>query len=401
MLRKIKEIDFVIVSVLVLMMIISLTSIYSVTIADDKLVGSHIKMIKFYVIGFIAFLGISLLDYRLLMKYAVYIYVGGLLLLLYGMFFGATLNGSKGWIYIGTLSMQPAEIIKLVLIIFLTYVLVRKNKSQLSFIRDIIPIGLLAFIPFALVMAINDLGNALSYVIILLGLFWIGNVKTLHALIGLVLVSVTVFGGILAYIHYHDALKESLGTGSRSHWMTRLDPWLLPDKADSDDSYHTRNAMLAIASGGMGGEGFMQGSSVQKGRVPYTYSDSIFVQVAEEYGFIGSSVLLLLYFIMIHRMILISMECRDRAGPLLIVGIISMFLYQIFENIGMFIGLMPLTGITLPFISFGGTSLVINMASMGLVMSVKLYGREMDEDLPGFIAQRTLSNPSKTKDLFS
>lgn len=133
----------------------------------------------------------------------------------------------------------------------------------------------------------------------------------------------------------------------------------------------------------------MQGTSVQSGRVPYTYSDSIFVQIAEEYGFIGSSVLLLLYFILIHRMILIALECKDRAGPFLIVGIVSMFLYQIFENIGMFIGLMPLTGITLPFISFGGTSLVISMASMGVAMSVKLHGREIDEDLPQPSTYRT------------
>ncbi|MNN74709.1 Rod shape-determining protein RodA [compost metagenome] len=126
----------------------------------------------------------------------------------------------------------------------------------------------------------------------------------------------------------------------------------------------------------------MEGSSVQSDRVPYTYSDSIFVQIAEEFGFVGSALLLLLYFILIHRMILIALECKDRGGPFLIVGIVAMILYQIFENIGAFIGLMPLTGITLPFVSFGGTSLMINMASIGLVMSVRLHGREVEENLP-------------------
>jgi len=106
------------------------------------------------------------------------------------------------------------------------------------------------------------------------------------------------------------------------------------------------------------------------------------VQIAEEFGFVGAALLLLLYFILIHRMILIALECKDRAGPFLIVGIVAMMLYQIFENIGAFIGLMPLTGITLPFISFGGTSLLINMASIGLVMSVRLHGQQEEEDLP-------------------
>ena len=382
MLQKLKKIDFIIVASLVMLMIISISSIYSVTKGTSDMNGSHIRMIAYYIAGFVAFFGISLLDYRLLIKNAMYIYLGGLAILVFVMFFGETKNGAQGWIDLGFISLQPAEMFKLILIIFLTYVLVRKNKAQLSFIRDVIPIGLLTFIPFILVMAQNDLGNALSYVIILIGILWIGNVKFSHALIGLLLVGGIAVGGATAYIHYHDDIKETLGNGPRAHWMERIDPWLVPEKATAKASWHTNNAKLAIASGGMGGEGFMQGTSVQSGRVPYTYSDSIFVQIAEEFGFIGSSVLLLLYFILIHRMILISLECRDRAGPFLIVGIVAMFLYQIFENIGMFIGLMPLTGITLPFISYGGTSLVISMASLGVAMSVRLHGREIDEDLP-------------------
>lgn len=130
----------------------------------------------------------------------------------------------------------------------------------------------------------------------------------------------------------------------------------------------------------MTGEGYMKGETVQSERVPLTYSDSIFVVIAEEFGFLGSSVLLLLYFVLIHRLILISLECRDTGGPYLIVGIVAMLLYQIFENIGMFIGLMPLTGITLPFISYGGTSLLINMASIGVAMSIRIHGHEKEEE---------------------
>ncbi|MNN85095.1 Rod shape-determining protein RodA [compost metagenome] len=104
--------------------------------------------------------------------------------------------------------------------------------------------------------------------------------------------------------------------------------------------------------------------------------------VAEEFGFIGSSALLLLYFILIYRMILISIQSTNLAGSYIIVGIVSMYVFQIFQNIGMFLGLMPLTGITLPFISYGGTSLLINMASIGLVMSIKVHGQELEDDLP-------------------
>lgn len=350
---------------------------------EEKLDGHHIRMMMYYAIGFVAFIGMTFLDYRILVKYAIYIYLFGIGMLVLVSFLGETKNNAQGWLTLpGGLSLQPAELFKLILILFLAAMLVRKNKSKLLFWRDVVPLGLLTLFPFLIVLTQNDLGNALSYVVILAGLLWIGNIKYTHALIGLVIVASSAIAGIMSYIHYHDEIKTFLTDIGRSHWIERFDPWLVPDKATAKALYHTKNAKLAIASGGMSGEGYMKGSSVQTDRVPYTYSDSIFVQIAEEFGFVGSAFVLLLYFILIHRMILIALESRDRAGPFLIVGVVAMMLYQIFENIGAFIGLMPLTGITLPFISFGGTSLLINMASIGLVMSVRLHGQEVEEDFP-------------------
>ncbi|WP_342480755.1 FtsW/RodA/SpoVE family cell cycle protein [Paenibacillus sp. FSL L8-0340] len=382
MLQKIKKIDGVIVMILVLLMVVSIFSIYSVTHGREKLDGAHLRMIKFYVLGIIAFVGLTFVDYRILVKYALYIYITGIGILVLVSFVGAEQNGAQGWIKFGGFSLQPAELFKLILILFLAAVLVRKNRNKLRFWSDVVPLGLLTLLPFMIVISQNDLGNALSYLVILVGLLWIGNIKFSHALIGLLVIASAATAGIMSYIHYHDEIKGFLDDIGRSHWIERFDPWLVPDKATAKASYHTKNAKLAIASGGMSGEGFMQGTSVQTDRVPYTYSDSIFVAIAEEFGFVGSALLLLLYFILIHRMILIALECKDRGGPFLIVGIVAMMLYQIFENIGAFIGLMPLTGITLPFVSYGGTSLMINMASIGLVMSVRLHGQDVEEDLP-------------------
>ena len=380
--EKIKKIDGVIVLMLILLMAVSITSIYSVTNGRLGFNGSHIQMLKYYGIGFIAFFGLSFIDYRLLLKNALYIYLFGLGLLVLVSFTKAK-NGAKGWLDLpGGLSLQPAELFKLILILFLASLLVWKNKMKLSFWRDIVPLTLIALLPFVIVILQNDLGNALSYSIILMGLLWIGNIKFSHALIGLILIGGSAFAGITSYIQYHDQavtfIEDTLG---RKHLIDRFDPWLVPDLASKDASYHTKNAKLAIASGGMGGEGYMEGTSVQNDRVPYTYSDAIFVQIAEEFGFLGSAGVLLLFFILIHRMILIALECKQRGGPFIILGVVAMLLYQILENIGAFIGLMPLTGITLPFISFGGTSLLINMASMGIVMSVHLYGGEEKDDL--------------------
>ncbi|CAM2929079.1 FtsW/RodA/SpoVE family cell cycle protein [Paenibacillus sediminis] len=381
MLSKMRKTDFVIVVILLMFMLISYFEIHSAT-TGKKYDGYDIRMMEYYAVGFVAFIGMTLIDYRIFVKYATYIYLFGIALLILVLFVGSTINNAEGWLKLpGGLSLQPAELFKLMLILSITFVLVKKDKVRLSFWSDVVPLGLMTFVPFAIVMVQNDLGNAMSYIVILIGLLWIGNIKFTHALIGFAIVSLLVSGGIFGYIKYHSQISTYLTDIGRAHWMERIDPWLVPEEATEKAIYHTKNAKLAIASGGMTGEGYMKGTSVQSERVPVVYSDSIFVVVAEEFGFIGSSILLLLYFILIHRMILISLEGHDRAGPYIVVGVISMLLYQIFENIGMFIGIMPLTGITLPFISYGGTSLIINMASIGLINSIRIHQDETNDDL--------------------
>ncbi|OKP85886.1 cell cycle protein [Paenibacillus helianthi] len=382
MLQRFKKIDGVIVVVLLMLMVVSILSIYSVTHGRDD-DGLHIQMLKWYGLGFVVFFGLSLFDYRLLVKYAHYIYMLGVVILVVVSLFGTVKYGARGWLEVGGLSVQPAELFKLILILALAALLVRKNKNELQFWRDVVPLSMIALLPFVIVISQNDLGNALSYMVILLGLLWIGRIKWSHALIGLIVGGVAVGGFIFSYINYHEQMTHFLSdTIGRKHFVARFDPWLVPELASSDDSYQTRNAKIAIASGGLSGEGYMKGGSVQSGKIPVLYTDAIFAQIAEEFGFVGAALLLLLFFILIHRMILIALECRDRAGPYLIIGIVAMLLYQILENIGAYIGLMPLTGITLPFISYGGTSVLINMASMGIAMSVLLYGQDVEEDLP-------------------
>jgi rod shape determining protein RodA len=153
----------------------------------------------------------------------------------------------------------------------------------------------------------------------------------------------------------------------------RIDTFLDPSTASQKDRYQVEQSTRAIGSGLLTGDGYLKGDSIHKNFIPVAYTDAIFVVVGEEFGFVGASVLLLVYFLLIYRMILISIQTLDLSGSYIIVGIVSMFVFQIYENIGMLIHLMPLTGITLPFISYGGTSLVINMISIGIVMSIKVH----------------------------
>ncbi|WP_339305324.1 FtsW/RodA/SpoVE family cell cycle protein [Paenibacillus sp. FSL R5-0519] len=391
MLHKFKKIDYSIVFILVILMVISILSIYSTTFGRPKLEGLPKSAVIFYILGFIVFFGMSMINYKFIIKNYLYIYGVGMLLLIFVMFFGKEYYGAKGWLSIFGVSLQPAELFKLCLIVFLSAFLARKKNRPLYFGRDVIPISLCVLPPLLLVLLQNDLGNALSYVVILVGLLWIGNIKFTHALIGFIIAVATFIGGTQAYIHYHDEIVKFLNDIGRSHWADRFDPWLVPELTSRDVLWQTYNAKLAIGSGGITGKGYMEGTTIQSNRVPLAYADSIFVQIGEEFGFIGASVLLLLYFILIHRLVLIALECKDRAGPYLIVGIIAMLLYQIFVNIGPFIGLMPLTGITLPFISSGGTSIMLNMISMGIVMSIKVHTEE-NEDILGSAEQPSITD---------
>ncbi|MBP1995914.1 FtsW/RodA/SpoVE family cell cycle protein [Paenibacillus eucommiae] len=374
MFTKLKKIDIPIVVILVLFMGMSTMLVHSASIDHPKISISISKNLLTYLVGFVAFIVISMIDFRVWIKIAIYLYGLGIVLLVAVYLFAEATNGAKGWFPLPAgFSFQPAELVKYILIIALTAWFIRRRGDTLQLGTDLIPAVFIVLIPFVLVVIQPDLGNAVIFLGILVGMIWIGNIKYSHFLLGLVLV---VGGGYLLlqlYLHNHEpiyAFLKDLGVG---HWANRLDTFLFPDEASKDHKFQVENSMRAIGSGGLAGEGFLKGSLVHRNFIPFAYSDSIFVVVGEEFGFRGAAVLLLIYFILIYRMIQISIQSVHISGSYIVVGVVSMFVFQVFENVGMLIGLMPLTGITLPFISYGGTSLLINMISLGTVMSVKLH----------------------------
>ncbi len=375
MLAKVKKLDLPIFVILLLLMGISTMVLFS-AVENTSYKGYDVTNVRNYIVGFIVLLMIAFINYRLLLKAAPYIYGVGLLSLAAVFKFGVEINGARGWFELPGFDVQPAEVAKLFIILLLAVMLARKQGERLEFLQDVVPIGMLVFVPFVLVLMQPDLGNAVIYVVIFVGMLWIGNVKYSQVLIGAAVIAISLAAFLFVFDKYHEPIDSYLTEKGFGHWVDRLDTFIYPEQASYDQSYQVNNSIRAIGSGMLLGEGYRAGTSVRKGFIPYTYSDSIFVVVAEEFGFIGSSALLLLYFLLIYRMVLISIQSRDSAGAYIIIGIISMFVFQIFQNIGMLIGIMPLTGITLPFISYGGTSLLINMASIGIVLSIKIHQDE-------------------------
>ncbi len=373
MLNRLKNIDWMMLTILLMFMGISTLAVRSATYNNPAYVNHDLKTMIFYGIGFGVVLLATLVDYRLILKTWYVWYAIGIIMLLLIFVLVEPKNGARSWFEFGEVSFQPAEIMKLFLIIGIAAIMGRRQGDPLRMRCDVMVVAAFSFVPFLLVMLQPDLGNAMIYIFIVLGMLWIGNVRYSYVMIGLA----AVLGGLLLFVtlfnSYNAEIESYLNDRKLGHWYERINTYIHPEEASADARRQSEYAMIAIGSGGLAGDGYLQGESKNRKFIPYTYSDSIFVVIGEEFGFQGAALLLLLYFLFIYRMILIAYQCYDRRGSFIIIGIATMMVFQIFQNIGMMIGIMPITGITLPFISYGGTSLLLNMLSIGLVFSIKAH----------------------------
>lgn len=377
MLRKLQRLDGFIVFILFCFGIISTAVIYSATV-DTKYAGLPTSNMLIFGVLFVSLAAAAFIDYRVLTgRMAYLLYAIGIGLLLLVLWKGDNINGSVRWIGIGSFQFQPSETAKVFTILLLAHLLAKRNGEPLRLLRDIVPICMVVIIPIVLVLKQPDLGTSLVFVSILIGMLWQGNIRMQHMIAGVSVIAGLI--GTVVWLFYNR--YETLEKLVKAHQLARIQTFLDP-AGDPDQSWHVRNAIQAVASGQAYGQGFLQGRLVQNGFIPYSYSDSIYVVIGEEFGFIGSALLLLLYFLLIYRLVRIALESPDLSGAYIVVGVISMLVLQIFENIAMHIGLMPLTGIALPFVSYGGSSMMTTMVCIGLALSVKAHAgiRRIDAD---------------------
>ncbi len=328
--------------------------VYSATRHNPATEDLILRHVVFVAIGLVLMAGISLVDYRRITDWWQVIY-GLSVLLLLGVLtpLGATINGTSGWYRVGPISLQPAELAKLGTIIAVAAYLGRADRVDLR--RLGISLGLLG-VPLAITLLQPDLGSALVFVAIALGMFVVGGVKLRHLL-------VLVVAGILAVV-------VLLTSGTLDDYQQeRLTSFATPN----GQSYNVTQAQTAISSGGLTGYGYGAGPQTRGGFVPVQESDFIFTVAGEEWGFVGAGALVAALGVMIWRIWRAAQLSPDKTGTLLCVGILSMFLFHIFENIGMTLGIMPVTGIPLPFVSYGGSSVMASFLAIGLVQSVHMH----------------------------
>lgn len=357
-LKSFKKFDFLLLFTMIFLCIYGLIILRSATLSygADSYMKSQIVAIF---IGLLAILFLVLLDYQFLGKMYIPIYIICNLLLIAVLIFGFGEDewGARSWLQIGPITFQPSEFVKIGLIISLAK-FIDNNKDKLNEPFTLLKILAFAGLPVLLILKQPDAGTAIVFVFFIAIMLFVAGLKWKY--IGLAFLT-----GL--------ASLPILWFKMDPYQRNRIFDFLEPERNPIGTGYQALQGKIAIGSGKIFGRGLFQGVFTQFNYIPEKQTDFIFAVLVEELGFIGGIALIGLYFLLITRMIRIARNCNDLFGSLMVVGITSIFVFHIWENIGMTIGLMPVTGIPLPFISHGGTFMLINMIGIGICLSVGLH----------------------------
>jgi rod shape determining protein RodA len=312
----------------------------------------------FVALGIGAMLVVAAVDYRRLRDFAILLYGGSVLILLAAYSpLGHKSKGAQAWFQVGSYQLEPSEIAKVCLIVALA-AFCAHYRGRMG-LRQLTVVMAAAAIPFGLIYKQPDLGTALVLGFILIFVLVVSGVRPRFlALLGLIAVV-----GVTAVLHF-GVLKQ--------YQKDRLTAFLDPTTNTQASAYNLNQSKIAIGSGGVTGKGLFRGTQTNLSYVPEQHTDFIFTAVGEQLGLVGSALLLMLFAIMIWRIWRAAVLSRDFTGTLICVGVLAMLVFQVFENVGMTMGIMPITGIPLPFMSYGGSAIVCTFAALGLVLNVHM-----------------------------
>jgi len=360
--RFIQKFDWFLFITVLLLLALGVLMIYSATLgAEGADTGNTYRQMVYIAVGLGLLFVICFLDYRIFRSYSRIFYVVMLGALVGVLIFAPEIRGTRSWFDLGIINLQPAEFAKLVIIIVLAKYFSRYSDEMYKF-KHVIISGILVLIPVALIMMEPELGSAIIIVLIWLGMLIFSRVRWWH--VGVVF---GVMSG-MALFAWRFLLRDSQ--------KERLSVFLNPSKDPLGLGYNVTQAKIAIGSGGITGKGLGHGSQSQLNFLPEQHTDFIFAVLAEELGFIGCIFLFALFTFLFYRLVKIGRAARDRFGMFLVVGTTILLLSQIFINIGMNLGLLPVAGIPLAFLSFGGSSTITILVCVGMVLSVGLRSEQ-------------------------
>ncbi|MCU0845200.1 MAG: rod shape-determining protein RodA [Spirochaetes bacterium] len=429
--NEIYRIDYVLVSAVMAVIIIGILMIYSAGFdpIDRTNSGLYKRQIVWFIIGFILMLMMTFVRYKSLGDYCLYIYFFILLLVIVTTFFGTPIRNTRAWLTFGYFSIQPSEFMKLAVVIVLAKYLELRERD-IRHLRELLVPTAVTAVPVLFIIMQPDFGTAMIFIPVLFSMLFIGGADVSHlvavisiAAIALIFPMVltyrewvadqdtsiivsffqdygllfTVAGFLMAvsittYLLHFFLIKKvfrkiyipsivfSLGLFFsvvimrflKDYQKKRILVFLNPDLDPHGSGYNIIQSKIAIGSGGFFGKGFLNGSQAQLGFLPEKSSDFIFPVIAEEWGFAGAVILLGLLCLIVLRGAQIALEAKDKFGALLAAGISSIFFFHILINVGMVLGIMPVTGLPLSFVSYGGSNLLVGMISVGILINIRM-----------------------------
>ncbi len=348
---KIQSINFTLLGLIITLFFVGLVALYSISNGDFN--SWPLKHSQRFILGLIIFFIVILFDLRIIFGYAYVIFFLSIISLVIIPFYGIESNGATRWISIAGISLQPSEFVKYTLILALAKYFHSINNDS-SFIKTLIIPLIITIVPVFLVISQPDLGTAL---IILLGgisLFWISGLNYKYFIAG-------VFSILCSLPVLWQYLKD--------YQKDRVLTFFNPERDPLGNGYHIMQSKIALGSGGIFGKGYMDGTQSHLNFLPEMQTDFIFTMLGEEFGFIGTLLLLLIYAALIMISIRLALKSRSLFSKYLSLGVCNVFFIYVFVNIGMVTGLLPVVGVPLPFISYGGSSMLAVMLGFGLLMN--------------------------------
>ncbi|HYH04932.1 MAG TPA: rod shape-determining protein RodA [Bacillota bacterium] len=362
--RLLKNLDFTLLAAVGLLIVIGLTMVYSATHAKEYLTNGDPflfvkKQFAAVIFGLIGLAFVMLFDYRLSERACQILYGLNIVMLILVLSpLGTERNGAQSWLF----GLQPSEFSKVIMIITLGKYL--SKKENLSSFYDFIGPFIYAGIPLLLILMQPDFGTALVFIFFLFLMMYVAGAPgwKLGSLVLAGILSITLIFVVCNIFHLPKPLKE--------YQIARLTSFINPESDPQGSGWNVRQAMIAVGSGQFFGKGLFRGTQGRLGYLPENHTDFIFAVLSEELGFIGAFGVLFLFFTIIWRGVKIAFHAKDRAGTIIATGVLAMFLFHILENVGMNIGIMPITGIPLPFISSGGSSMISSLVATGLLLNI-------------------------------
>jgi rod shape determining protein RodA len=355
--RLVQNFDWVLLGLVVIICATGIVNLYSAGYNRGEGTPLYIKQLYWLAVGLGVMCVTLTYDYRHLEKLSYPVFIISILLLLAVMFGGKVVSGSRRWLPLGPFSFQPAELAKIGIILALGTYFNRRPRMEAMGLKDLIVPGLLVLGPVALIIKQPDLGSGILVALVAASIILFVGVRWR-----------TLMGCGLTMVMLSPVIWHFLKDYQRQRVLTFLDPGKDPLGA----GYHILQSMIAVGSGQFWGKGFLQGTQSQLYFLPEQHTDFVFSVFAEEWGFAGSAVLLLLFTALVLWGLLVARDCKERFGHLLAVGVTALIFWQVFINLCMVTGFLPVVGIPLPLFSYGGSSLITTLLGVGILLNIRM-----------------------------